>query len=129
MHININIGTNEKEINTEAKKKLTPEQKAKLKKAIKNGYGKLRVASGRLYSAIEDKIFDGRCVSYELGARKRERKPFGLLLDRFGLKAEECYFVDDLDLNIEAALECGFSAHQFTTVERFREALAEQNIL
>ena len=37
MHININIGTNEKEINPKTKKKLTPEQKAKLKKAIKTG--------------------------------------------------------------------------------------------
>ena len=82
MHININIGTNEKEINTEAKKKLTPEQKAKLKKAIKNGYGKICVASGRLYSAIEDKIFDGRCFFSELKegiledvAAVRERDP------------------------------------------------------
>ena len=75
------------------------------------------------------KIFDGRCVSYELGARKRERKPFGLLLDRFGLKAEECYFVDDLDLNVEAALECGFSAHQFTTTECLREELNKLGIL
>ena len=82
MHININIGTNEKEINTEAKKKLTPEQKAKLKKAIKTGYGKICVASGRLYSAIEDKIFDGRCFFSELKegiledvAAVRERDP------------------------------------------------------
>ena len=57
MHIYINIGTNEKEINTEKKKKLTPEQKEKIKKAVKAGCGKLRVASGRLYSVIEDKIF------------------------------------------------------------------------
>ena len=55
MHIYINIGTNEKEINTEKKKKLTPEQKEKIKKAVKAGYGKLRVASGRLYSVIEDR--------------------------------------------------------------------------
>ena len=66
MHIYINIGTNEKEIDTEKKKKkLTPEQKEKIKKAIKWSYGKLRVASGRLYSTIEDKIFDGRV--YDLG--------------------------------------------------------------
>ena len=53
MHIYINIGTNEKEIDTEKKKKkLTPEQKEKIKKAIKWSYGKLRVASGRLYSTI-----------------------------------------------------------------------------
>ena len=67
MHIYINIGTNEKEIDTEKKKKkLTPEQKEKIKKAIKWSYGKLRVASGRLYSTIEDKIFDGKCFFSEI---------------------------------------------------------------
>ena len=75
------------------------------------------------------KVFDGRCVSYELHARKRERKPFGLLLERFGLKAEECYFVDDLDLNIEAAIECGFGAHQFTSTENLRKELNKLGIL
>ena len=85
MHIYINIGTNEqeKEIETgKKKKKLTPEQKAKIKKAIKWSYGKLRVASGRLYSTIEDKIFDGKCFFSELKegiledvAAVRERDP------------------------------------------------------
>lgn len=74
-------------------------------------------------------IFDGRGVSYELHARKRERTAFPLMLDRYGLKAEESYFVDDLGLNIEAARECGLRAHQFTTTESLREALAELNIL
>lgn len=82
MHIYINIGTNEKEINTENKKKITPEQKEKIKKAVKSGYGKLRVAAGRLYSTVEDKIFDGRCFLSELKeeiledvAAVRERDP------------------------------------------------------
>ena len=67
MHIYINIGTNEKEINTEkTKKKLTPEQKEKIKAALKKGYGKLRIASGRLYSAVEDKFFDGKCFLSEI---------------------------------------------------------------
>ena len=75
------------------------------------------------------RIFDGRGVSYELHSRKREKKAFGFLLDRYGLNAEECCFVDDLGLNIEAARECGLRAHQFTTTECLREALAELNIL
>ena len=82
MHIYINIGTNEKEINTEKKKKLTPEQKEKLKAAVKWGYGKLRVASGRLYSTVEDKLFDGKCFFSEIKeeiledvAAVRERDP------------------------------------------------------
>ncbi len=82
MHIYISIGNDEKEINTEKKKKLTPEQKAKIKAALKKAFGKLRVASGRAYSFIEDKIFDGRCFLSELAdevaddvAAVRERDP------------------------------------------------------
>ena len=75
------------------------------------------------------RIFDGRGVSYELHSRKREKKAFSLLLDRYGLKAEESYFVDDLGLNIEAARECGLRAHQFTTTECLREELNKLGIL
>ena len=74
-------------------------------------------------------IFDGRGVSYELHARKRERTAFPLMLDRYGLKAEESYFVDDLGLNIEAARECGITAHQFTSTENLREELNKLGIL
>jgi putative hydrolase of the HAD superfamily len=74
-------------------------------------------------------IFDGRGVSYELHSRKRERTAFPLMLDRYGLKAEESYFVDDLGLNIEAARECGLRAHQFTTTECLREELNKLGIL
>ena len=75
------------------------------------------------------RIFDGRGVSYELHSRKRERTAFPLMLDRYGLKADESYFVDDLGLNIEAARECGLRAHQFTTTECLREELNKLGIL
>ena len=74
-------------------------------------------------------IFDGRGVSYELHSRKRERTAFPLMLDRYNLKAEESYFVDDLGLNIEAARECGLRAHQFTTTECLCEELNKLGIL
>ncbi len=82
MHIYINFGNGEKEINTEKKKKPSPEQKEKIKAALKKGYGKLRIASGRAYSFIEDKVFDGKCFLSELKeeidedvAAVRERDP------------------------------------------------------
>lgn len=74
-------------------------------------------------------IFDGRGVSYELHARKRERTAFPLMLDRYGLKAEESFFVDDLYLNTDAARECGLRTHQFTTTECLREELNKLGIL
>ncbi len=75
------------------------------------------------------KIFDGRGVSYELHARKRERTAFPMMLERYDLKAEECYFVDDLYLNTDAAAECGLCAHLFTNTESLREELNKLGIL
>lgn len=74
-------------------------------------------------------MFDGRAVSYELHARKRERTAFTLMLERYGLRAEECFFADDLYLNTDAATECGLTAHLFTTTEKLREDLTGLGIL
>ncbi len=74
-------------------------------------------------------MFDGRGVSYELHSRKREKTAFPLLLERYGLRAEECFFVDDLYLNTDAAKECGLGAHLFTTTENLREDLVKLGIL
>ncbi len=82
MHIYINIGSGSKDINTDGRKKLTPEQKEKIRKAVRDAWGKLRVASGRLYSTVEDKVFEGKCLLSELSeeiaediAAVRERDP------------------------------------------------------
>jgi len=74
-------------------------------------------------------MFDGRGVSYELHARKREKTAFPLLMERYGLRAEECFFADDLYLNTDAATECGLTAHLFTTAEKLREDLTRLGIL
>lgn len=74
-------------------------------------------------------MFDGRGVSYELHARKRERTAFPLMLERYGLRAEECFFADDLYLNTDAATECGLTSHLFTTTEKLREDLIRLGIL
>ena len=85
MHIYINIGTSEQDFYTEDKKKkktLTPEQKAKNKAALNKACSKAKIASGRLYSVVEDKVFEGRCFLTELSeeiaddvAAVRERDP------------------------------------------------------
>lgn len=82
MNIYIRFGNNEEEYNAEKKRKLTPEQKERIKKAIRTGCGKLRVATGRFYSTVEDKLFDGKCFISEIKeevmedvAAVRERDP------------------------------------------------------
>lgn len=47
--------------------------------------------------------FDGRIVSAECKLIKPQREIYQLLLDTYGLKAEECLFIDDSPLNVEGA--------------------------
>ena len=52
-------------------------------------------------------MFDTVVISGEVGMRKPERQIFELALDRIGLPASQCVFVDDVPHNIDAALEAG----------------------
>lgn len=53
---------------------------------------------------------------------------YQLLLSRFGLKAEECLFVDDLPINCAAALREGFSSFVFNgDVRELEEYLSALN--
>ena len=52
-------------------------------------------------------MFDAVVISGEVGMRKPERKIFELVLDRIGLPAGECVFIDDVPHNIAAAAEAG----------------------
>ena len=52
--------------------------------------------------------------------RKPDREIYELTLERLGhdVRAADCLFVDDLELNIEAARELGFSAVHFRDNEQ-----------
>lgn len=58
---------------------------------------------------------DGGILSYREKLIKPDPAIYKLLLDRFGLKAEECVFLDDVLQNVEAARECGFYGIRFET--------------
>ncbi len=45
--------------------------------------------------------------SYEKGKRKPEKEFYLNLLNQYHLEAKECLFIDDLDINIEAAQQLG----------------------
>jgi len=46
-------------------------------------------------------------ISGEVGMRKPERRIYEHLLQRLGLPAQQCVFVDDLPGNVTAAVEVG----------------------
>ena len=51
--------------------------------------------------------FRGVLVSAEEKLLKPQKEIFGTLLDRYGLEAEKCVFVDDLPANCEGAVNAG----------------------
>jgi putative hydrolase of the HAD superfamily len=53
--------------------------------------------------------FDAVVFSHEIGVRKPDPRIFSVTLDRLGLNAAECVFVDDTEENLEAAVALGFT--------------------
>jgi HAD superfamily hydrolase (TIGR01509 family) len=69
-----------------------------------------------------DGMFDAVVISGEVGMRKPEPRIFHYTLERIGLQAEECVFVDDLAENISAAVALGFiGVHHTSYDESARE--------
>jgi putative hydrolase of the HAD superfamily len=69
-----------------------------------------------------DEIFELVVDSAFVGMRKPEPEIYELTLERLGLTAPECVFVDDIDINCEAARELGMHAVHFVSSE---QAIAE----
>ena len=61
---------------------------------------------------------DGGILSYREKMVKPDPEIYRLLLKRYGLKAEECVFIDDTAVNIEAAKEQGIHGIVFETREQ-----------
>jgi putative hydrolase of the HAD superfamily len=70
-----------------------------------------------------DDLFEVVVDSAFVGMRKPERGIYELTLERLGgIAASDCVFVDDLDVNCQAARELGMTAIRFESSE---QALAE----
>lgn len=59
-------------------------------------------------------LFDGEVISAEEGCVKPERAIYETLLTRYGLRAAECFFVDDVPDNVQGARRCGMEGAVFT---------------
>jgi putative hydrolase of the HAD superfamily len=69
-----------------------------------------------------DEIFETVVDSAYVGYRKPERQIYNITLERLGLPATACLFVDDLEVNCDAARELGFTAVQYREPD---QAIAE----
>ena len=68
-------------------------------------------------------MIDNYVVSGDVGMVKPDLAIFQLLLNRFGLRPEECLFIDDNPANIEGARRAGIDGIVFTGSEELRRHL------
>ena len=65
-----------------------------------------------------DELFDGVVISAEEGIRKPSRRMYELGVERAGVRAEECVYVDDLPFNLTPAQELGMATIHHTSAEK-----------
>lgn len=68
-------------------------------------------------------LADAEVISGAEGIVKPDPAIYALMAARMDLAPEELFFLDDSPRNVEAAIACGWQAHQFTDVVRARAAL------
>ena len=73
--------------------------------------------------------FDGTLISADVGLLKPQPEIFRLFFETFALRSEECFFIDDSNYNIEAALRSGMSCALFHgDMGRIRAELREAGV-
>lgn len=70
-------------------------------------------------------LFDGILFSAPEKCMKPQKEIYERLFERFSLKPEECFFIDDLELNIEGAAACGMKGYCYETgnLEKLKKVL------
>lgn len=72
--------------------------------------------------------FDAVVASCHLGARKPDTEFYDRLLDRLDATADEVLFVDDRQVNVEAARSVGIASHRFQDAAGVRAFLAGHGV-
>ena len=73
--------------------------------------------------------FKGVLVSGDVGLKKPDPEIYKLLLDRYGLEANTCVFIDDRTENVKAASALGFSGIVFKSHTQLSKDLKKLNII
>jgi glucose-1-phosphatase len=72
--------------------------------------------------------FHDRVLSFEVHAMKPEAAIFQAVVERAGCRPEECFFTDDLAINVEAAWREGMDAVQFLSPAQLEGEMARRGI-
>lgn len=75
-------------------------------------------------------LFDGYLISADHKLLKPEKEIYEKLYETFSLKAEECYFIDDVQKNIDGAAATGMKGHCYFhgDIEILKKALVDEGI-
>lgn len=75
-------------------------------------------------------LFDGVIISADYKLLKPEKEIYLELYKKFSLDPEECFFIDDMQKNIDGAKAAGMDGHCYAhgDVEILRQALREKGI-
>ncbi len=70
--------------------------------------------------------FSGYVISSDHKTLKPQKEIYNILFNKYNLKAEECFFVDDSPANIKTALALGMQAHNFSfrDINGFTQAIS-----
>ena len=71
---------------------------------------------------------DGGVVSFQAGLTKPDPRVYQLFLERYGLTAGECLFIDDTAENVSVARKLGFSAVEFKNYEELLAGLEKHGV-
>ena len=76
------------------------------------------------------RLMDGIIASCDYGVAKPDARLYEALYERYGLRPEECFFIDDMPRNIEGAAATGMAGHCFADkdVARLREAMRAHGV-
>ena len=96
--------------------------------AITNWSAELFPVARRLYPRL-DTLFGVTVVSGAEGVIKPDPAIYRRLLDRTGLAAADCLFIDDSAKNVAGAQAVGMAAHHFTDPDTLRADLAARGLL
>lgn len=104
----------------------------KLKKSFKTAY---LTNYNQDYWVIANKrfsltpYFDYGIVSYQIKARKPDKRGFLKIMKHFNVKPDETLFIDDSRKNVEKAKEIGINAIPFKNPKRLEKDLKEIKLL
>ena len=76
-------------------------------------------------------LFDGVLISADYKLLKPEKEIYHALYEKFSLKPEECFFIDDVQANIDGAKATGMDGHCYYhgDIEILKKEMTEKGVL